>query len=161
MAKIGKALQTVQVEGTPLQLEVGRLVRQLAVLGLSLCALVVILYGIVRSGWLEGFLAGITLAMAVLPEEFPVVLTVFLALGAWRLSKKNVLTRQGSGNFAKKRLLLSLPMPRPQSSPSPEKKLDTEFSSRCAACEPITAARHAICESPRRTIGEAKPITGP
>jgi magnesium-transporting ATPase (P-type) len=81
MGKIGTALQTVQVEGTPLQREVGRLVRRVSVLGLSLCALVVVLYGLVRGGWLEGFLAGITLAMAVLPEEFPVVLTVFLALG--------------------------------------------------------------------------------
>ncbi len=94
MGKIGTALQTVQVEGTPLQREVGRLVRRVAVLGLSLCALVVILYGLVRGGWLEGFLAGITLAMAVLPEEFPVVLTVFLALGAWRLSRRGVLTRR-------------------------------------------------------------------
>src|SRR5262249_50935678 len=87
MGKIGKALQTVEVEGTRLQREVGRLVRRVAVLGLSLCALVVVLYGLVRGGWLEGFLAGITLAMALLPEEFPVVLTIFLALGAWRLSR--------------------------------------------------------------------------
>jgi Ca2+-transporting ATPase len=94
MGKIGTALQTVQVEGTPLQREVGRLVRRVAVLGLALCALVVVLYGLVRGGWLEGFLAGITLAMAVLPEEFPVVLTVFLALGAWRLSRRGVLTRR-------------------------------------------------------------------
>jgi Ca2+-transporting ATPase len=94
MGKIGKALQTVEVEGTRLQREVGRLVRRVAVLGLSLCALIVVLYGLVRGGWLEGFLAGITLAMALLPEEFPVVLTIFLALGAWRLSRKNVLTRR-------------------------------------------------------------------
>jgi Ca2+-transporting ATPase len=94
MGKIGKALQTVEVEGTRLQREVGRLVRRVAVLGLSLCTLVVVLYGLVRGGWLEGFLAGITLAMALLPEEFPVVLTIFLALGAWRLSRKNVLTRR-------------------------------------------------------------------
>jgi Ca2+-transporting ATPase len=94
MGKIGRALQTVQVEGTRLQREVGRLVRRVAILGASLCALVAILYGLLRSGWLEGFLAGITLAMAVLPEEFPVVLTIFLALGAWRLSRMNVLTRR-------------------------------------------------------------------
>jgi Ca2+-transporting ATPase len=94
MGKIGTALQTVVTEGTRLQREVGRLVRRVAVLGLSLCALIVVLYGLVRGGWLEGFLAGITLAMAVLPEEFPVVLTVFLALGAWRLSRRGVLTRR-------------------------------------------------------------------
>ena len=47
-----------------------------------------------RGDWLNGLLAGITLAMANLPEEFPVVLTVFLALGAWRISQHGVLTRR-------------------------------------------------------------------
>jgi len=93
MGNIGKALQTVQVEGTRLQREVGRLVRRVAILGLTLCVVVVVLYGLTRGNWLQGFLAGITLAMAVLPEEFPVVLTLFLALGAWRLSKMKVLAR--------------------------------------------------------------------
>ena len=46
------------------------------------------------ANWLRGLLAGITLAMAMLPEEFPVVLTVFLALGAWRISRVGVLTRR-------------------------------------------------------------------
>jgi len=60
---------------------------------LALCLIVIVLYGLTRGNWLQGFLAGITLAMAMLPEEFPVVLTIFLALGAWRLSKMNVLAR--------------------------------------------------------------------
>ena len=94
MGNIGKALQTVQVEGTRLQKEVGRLVRRVAILGLALCVIVVVLYGLTRGNWLQGFLAGITLAMAMLPEEFPVVLTIFLALGAWRLSKMKVLARR-------------------------------------------------------------------
>ncbi len=94
MGDIGKALQTVKVEGTRLQKEVGRLVRRVAILGLALCVVVVVLYGLTRGHWLQGFLAGITLAMALLPEEFPVVLTIFLALGAWRLSKIKVLARR-------------------------------------------------------------------
>ncbi len=93
MGKIGKALTSVESEQTPLQKETGRLVRQLAILGLVLCVVVVVVYGLTRGNWLNGFLAGITLAMAMLPEEFPVVLTVFLALGAWRISQKRVLTR--------------------------------------------------------------------
>ncbi|PWB73699.1 ATPase [candidate division GN15 bacterium] len=93
IGKIGKALQTVEMESTPLQKETGRLVRNLAIVGVSLCVLVVVVYGLTRHDWLNGFLAGITLAMATLPEEFPVVLTIFLALGAWRLSQKQVLTR--------------------------------------------------------------------
>lgn len=94
MGNIGKALQTVQVEGTRLQTEVGLLVRRVAILGLALCVFVVAIYGITRGNWLQGILAGITLAMAMLPEEFPVVLTIFLALGAWRLSKIKVLARR-------------------------------------------------------------------
>jgi len=94
MGNIGKALQTVQLEGTQLQQEVGLVVRRVAVLGLSLCVVVVVLYGLTRGDWLKGVLAGITLAMAMLPEEFPVVLTIFLALGAWRLSKVKVLARR-------------------------------------------------------------------
>jgi Ca2+-transporting ATPase len=92
--KIGRALQKIEPEKTPLQKETGRLVGRLVVVGLSLCALVVVVYGLTRGDWLHGILAGITLAMATLPEEFPVVLTIFLALGAWRISKKNVLTRR-------------------------------------------------------------------
>ena len=94
MGKIGKALQTVEIEGTRLQQEVGQLVRRVAIFALSLCVVVVVLYGFTRGNWLQGFLAGITLAMAMLPEEFPVVLTIFLALGAWRLSKMKVLARR-------------------------------------------------------------------
>jgi Ca2+-transporting ATPase len=94
IGKIGKALQSLEVEETPLQRETARIVRNLAFIGLFMCALVVIVYGLTRGNWLNGFLAGITLAMALLPEEFPVVLTVFLALGAWRISQKRVLTRR-------------------------------------------------------------------
>ncbi len=94
MGKIGKALQMIEPEETPLQKETGQLVRNLAIVGLSLCILVITVYGLTRSNWLNGILAGITLAMAMLPEEFPVVLTVFLALGAWRISQKRVLTRR-------------------------------------------------------------------
>jgi len=94
VGKIGKALQTVETEDTLLQRQTGQLVRTLALVGLSLCAVVVVVYGMTRGNWLQGLLAGITLAMATLPEEFPVVLTIFLALGAWRISKKQVLTRR-------------------------------------------------------------------
>ncbi len=94
IGKIGKALQTVEPEETTLQRETRELVHYLAVVGVALCALVVIAYGLTRGDWLNGFLAGLTLAMAILPNEFPVVLTIFLALGAWRMSQKRVLTRR-------------------------------------------------------------------
>jgi Ca2+-transporting ATPase len=94
IGKIGKALEEVEQEKTPLQSETGRLVKHLAAIGLALCALVVVAYGFTHGDWLNGFLAGIALAMAILPNEFPVVLTIFLALGAWRMSQQGVLTRR-------------------------------------------------------------------
>ena len=92
--KIGKALQTLRPEETLLQKQTAKIVRNFAVVGLSLCALVVLLFAATRGDWLGGLLAGITLAMATLPEEFPVVLTIFLALGAWRIAQRSVLTRR-------------------------------------------------------------------
>jgi Ca2+-transporting ATPase len=94
IGRIGKSLRSLEQEKTPLQEETARLVQRLAIVGLAICLLIVIIFGIIRGDWLNGFLAGITLAMAILPEEFPVVLTIFLALGAWRISKKQVLTRR-------------------------------------------------------------------
>ena len=94
IGKIGKALESVKEEPTQLKREMGTLVKRLTVIGIILCIMVIAIYTITRGDLLKGFLAGITLAMAMLPEEFPVVLTIFLALGAWRMSKKSVLTRK-------------------------------------------------------------------
>lgn len=97
MGKIGKVLKEIEPEQTRLQMETGKLVRNIAVLGAFFCAVVIVVYGLTRNehnAWLNGVLAGLTLAMAMLPEEFPVVLTVFLTMGAWRISKKEVLTRR-------------------------------------------------------------------
>jgi len=96
IGRIGQALSGITKGRSPLQKETAKIVRTFALIGLAFCVLVVVLYGLTRGPWLDGILAGITLAMATLPEEFPVVLTVFLALGAWRISKERVLTRQVS-----------------------------------------------------------------
>ncbi len=96
MGKIGKALGEIHEEETLLQKETGKLVRAIFGIALLLCVMVVVIYGWTRGNWLESILSGISLAMAMLPEEFPVVLTIFLALGAWRISKKNVLTRKAA-----------------------------------------------------------------
>jgi len=94
MGKIGKSLQKVETEDTLLQKETGRLVRNIAIIGAGISLLIVIIYGLTRHDWLHGLLAGLTLGMAILPEEFPVVLTIFMALGAWRISQHQVLTRR-------------------------------------------------------------------
>ncbi|HEY2797873.1 MAG TPA: cation-translocating P-type ATPase [Thermoanaerobaculia bacterium] len=94
MGRIGKSLGSIAVEKTPLQRETGRIVRRLGVAGIAVCALIVFFYARTRGNFLQGLLAGLAVAMSVLPEEFPVVLTVFLALGAWRISRRKVLTRR-------------------------------------------------------------------
>jgi len=94
LGKIGKALQGVKEEETRLNREVRKLVKHIAIFGLCLCLVAIIIFGITRGDWMKAVLNGLTLAMALLPEEFPVVLTIFMALGAWRMSKKNVLTRR-------------------------------------------------------------------
>ncbi|TFB46729.1 cation-translocating P-type ATPase [Cryobacterium tagatosivorans] len=96
LGRIGTALRTIETERTPLQKEIDRLVRVIAVVGLLAAATVAVIYGLTRGVWLEGILAGIATAMAMLPEEFPVVLTIFLALGAWRMSRKRVLARRSA-----------------------------------------------------------------
>lgn len=96
IGQIGKALESVEEEPTKLKREMGNLVKKLAIAGIFLCVSVIAIYFLTRGDFLKGFLAGLTLAMAMLPEEFPVVLTVFMAIGAWRISKKNVLTRKSA-----------------------------------------------------------------
>jgi P-type Ca2+ transporter type 2C len=94
IGKIGCALNELSPEVTPLFHEVRRIVRWVASAGLLLCVFIVVFYAVSRNDWLGGVLAGITVAMGVLPEEFPVVLTIFLAMGAWRISRQGVLTRR-------------------------------------------------------------------
>ncbi len=94
IGRIGAALGTLETERSPLQKQTAKLVRTLALLALAMSVLLVLVHGLLRGDWLAALLAGIALAMAMLPEEYPVVLTVFPALGAWRLSKEKVLTRR-------------------------------------------------------------------
>ncbi len=94
LGRIGEALSSITTERTRLQREIDRLVRVMAVIGLAVAGLVVVVFGLTRESWLEGLLAGIAAAMSLIPEEFPVVMTVFLALGAWRMSQRRVLTRR-------------------------------------------------------------------
>ena len=96
IGRIGQSLSGLETEPPRLQTETNRLVRLCAIGGGVLCVVTVLLYGIMRGGWLDAILAGIALGMAMLPEEFPVVLTVFMAMGAWRISQARVLTRRAA-----------------------------------------------------------------
>ncbi|HEY9206542.1 MAG TPA: cation-translocating P-type ATPase [Candidatus Methanoperedens sp.] len=94
MGKIGRALETISGEETSLKKETAYIVMNFAIGGLVLCIFVVVVYGLTRGDWLNGLLAGLSLSMSLLPEEFSVVLLVFMSLGAWRISKRHVLTRR-------------------------------------------------------------------
>jgi Ca2+-transporting ATPase len=87
MGRIGASLADIDLAPTPLQRQLRQLVRWLALGALGVSSLLVVWYGLRAGDWVQGLLAGIALAMAMLPEEFPMVLAVFLALGAWRLRR--------------------------------------------------------------------------
>ena len=94
VGRIGVALRSIHVEPTPMQREVRQLVVLFAALALVACVSMSGLYLVLRGGWLPALLSGLTLAMAVIPEEFPVVLAVFLALGAFRMAHRRALVRR-------------------------------------------------------------------
>jgi P-type Ca2+ transporter type 2C len=94
IGKIGLAITRIDTEPPRLRVQTKRLARNFAAVSLSLSALAVVLYGLWRGGWLDALLSGIALGMSMLPEEFPLVLTVFMVMGAWRISRARVLTRR-------------------------------------------------------------------
>jgi len=96
LGQIGASLAAIGQAPTPLQQKASRLVAILGGLALAFCALVAIAYGLLRHDWMGGALAGVTVAIGLIPEEFPMVLAVFLALGAWRLATHQVLTRRAA-----------------------------------------------------------------
>jgi Ca2+-transporting ATPase len=96
MGKIGKSLSELKSEKSLLEKETDSVTKKATAVAAILFIIIVLVYGFTHNDWIGSLLNGITLAMSILPEEFPVVLTVFLALGAWRMSKKKVLTRKNT-----------------------------------------------------------------
>ncbi|MCR5882007.1 cation-translocating P-type ATPase [Rhizobacter sp. J219] len=94
LGRIGGSLAGVAPRESRLQAELKRLVRAVAVLALVTCVIAAMVFAWREGSWSAGLLVGLTLAMAIVPEEFAVVWTVMLALGAWRLARLQVLTRQ-------------------------------------------------------------------
>ena len=92
--QIGVSLATISSEQTLLQRSIGRLVSWFGLVALLVSVTVALGYGLIRGDWVQGLLSSIALAMAMLPEEFPMALAVFLALGAWRMAKVKVLVRR-------------------------------------------------------------------
>ena len=96
LGRIGASLASIQDEPTLLQKTTTRLIGKLGLLAFGFCLVVLLTYGLIRGNWLEGALAGITLAIALVPEEFPMVLAVFMAMGSWRLAQQKVLVRRAA-----------------------------------------------------------------
>lgn len=93
LGKIGGSLKQISPLNSPLQEDIGVLIKRFTIFGISLSALVLVILGLIRNEWLQGTLTAISLTMALLPEEFTVILTVFMALGVWRIAHQKVLTR--------------------------------------------------------------------
>jgi P-type Ca2+ transporter type 2C len=96
IGKIGQSILSLETEAPRLQTQTRKVVALFAIGGSAVSIAAILLYGFTRGGWLDAILAGIALGMSMLPAEFPVVLTVFMAMGAWRISRARVLTRRAA-----------------------------------------------------------------
>ncbi len=94
MGRIGKSLESIAITPSPLREEMGRLTRWLATFGIALSCGLVLLFWLLRGSWLDALLAGIALAMSLLPQEFAVIMIIFMAMAARRLAAQQVLTRR-------------------------------------------------------------------
>ncbi|MDO9184329.1 MAG: cation-translocating P-type ATPase [Bacteriovorax sp.] len=94
VGQIGSSIQEDIIIPTRLEKQTNQLVKKLAWFALFLCILVIGVHSIINHNIIEGILIGLSLGMAILPNELPAILTIFFALGAWRLSKRKVLTRK-------------------------------------------------------------------
>jgi Ca2+-transporting ATPase len=94
LGKIGKSLETISEEKTPLQIQIGNFVKKMSLVGLVVFSIVWAVNYYNSRIVLDSLLKALTLAMSVIPEEIPVAFTTFMALGAWRLMKTGILVKQ-------------------------------------------------------------------
>jgi Ca2+-transporting ATPase len=94
LGKIGKSLESIVEEKTPLQLQITNFVKKMSIIGLVIFAIVWGLNYYHSNSVLDSLLKALTIAMSVIPEEIPVAFTTFMALGAWRLMKMGIITKQ-------------------------------------------------------------------
>ncbi|MBW8312281.1 MAG: cation-translocating P-type ATPase [Rhizobium sp.] len=94
--QIGEALGSIGIESTRLQRDTSRLVRLFGLFAAVVSLSLLLFHGLARGEWVQGLLSSIALAMAMLPEEFPLALAVFFALGAWRMARVGVLVRRAA-----------------------------------------------------------------
>lgn len=96
LGKIGHSIASITEEKSPLQLQIERFVKKMALVGLVVFLLVCLANYFQTKSFVDSFLNGLTLAMSILPEEIPVAFTTFMALGAWRLMRDGVIIKKSS-----------------------------------------------------------------
>lgn len=94
LGKIGKSLEQIQEEDTPLQIQISNFVKKMALIGAIVFFIVWVINFLMSKNFLDSLLKSLTLAMSILPEEIPVAFTTFMALGAWRLMKLGIIVKQ-------------------------------------------------------------------
>lgn len=94
LGKIGKSLESISEEKTPLQLQIGNFVKKMSTVGLVIFSIVWAINFYNSREFLDSLLKALTLAMSIIPEEIPVAFTTFMALGAWRLMKMGIIVKQ-------------------------------------------------------------------
>ena len=94
LGKIGKSLESILEEKTPLQVQIGDFVKKMSIVGWVIFAIVWAINFYNSREFLDSLLKALTLAMSIIPEEIPVAFTTFMALGAWRLMKMGIIVKQ-------------------------------------------------------------------
>jgi Ca2+-transporting ATPase len=94
LGKIGKSLESISEEKTPLQIQIGNFVKKMSIVGLVIFSIVWAINFYNSRLFLDSLLQALTLAMSIIPEEIPVAFTTFMALGAWRLMKMGIIVKQ-------------------------------------------------------------------
>jgi Ca2+-transporting ATPase len=94
LGKIGKSIESIAEEKTPLQIQIGNFVKKMSIVGLVIFSVVWAINFYNSGVFLDSLLKALTLAMSIIPEEIPVAFTTFMALGAWRLMKIGIIVKQ-------------------------------------------------------------------
>src|SRR5690606_30868120 len=96
LGKIGRSIQDIKEERSPLQIQITKFVKWMAVAGIIVFLMVWIFSYIQTDNLIDSLLNGLTMAMSVLPEEIPVAFTTFMALGAWKLMREGIIVKRSS-----------------------------------------------------------------
>ena len=96
VGKIGESIRTIKEEISPLQVQIQKFVKAMAIVGLAIFLLVCLFSYLDTHNIVGSLLNGLTLAMSVLPEEIPVAFTTFMALGAWKLMREGIIIKRSS-----------------------------------------------------------------